>query len=257
MTNDELIQAAKKHIGGNTLAEADRLCGEVLGRDPRNAEAIHLRGVILQRNGKIDQAVELFTLAISISPRAVGYHNNLGVALHSLGRLDEAAAAFRRALDIKPDLVHVRGNLDRVLKEMGGSDHASAPGGRLGATACNERGISLYKQGDLEQSLVSFRQAISLRPSLAAAWNNLGNVLRDQGDLDQAVAAYRRALSIQVDYPEAHQGLGMALLQQGDYANGWLEYEWRWKISTAKPIVSPEDVLTIQKEQPYASWDSS
>ena len=184
MPTGVLIQLAEKHFRGNDLVAADRLCDEVLAQDPRNADAIHLRGLILQRGGENASAVELFQQAISINPKAVGYHNNLGVALQALGRLEDAAAAYRQALQIKPNLVHVRTNLIHVLKEMDRPKNAAAhqaPAQRE-ADACNDRGILLYQQGDLAQSLVAFRQAIALRPSLAAAWNNMGNVLLVVGD---------------------------------------------------------------------------
>ena len=57
------------------------------------------------------------------------------------------------------------------------------------------------------------------------------------GQLDDAIAAYRRAISLQVDHPDARQNLSLALLQAGDYANGFLEYEWRWKVSGAGALV--------------------
>ena len=39
------------------------------------------------------------------------------------------------------------------------------------------------------------------------AHNNLGNALRDNGQLDEALAAYRQAMDLQPDYEMAHGNL--------------------------------------------------
>jgi tetratricopeptide (TPR) repeat protein len=232
---DDLFQQADQQFRAGNVTQADLYCTQILRDDPNHAEAIHLRGLILQRHGKHAQAAELFQKAIAINPDAVGFHNNLGVALQSLGRLDEAVAAYLRALKIKPGLAHVQTNLNRALADLERNKTGVPRATDADANAHNDRGIALYNEGDLPGSLAEFQKAVALRPSLAAAWNNLANILRYQGDLARAVDAYRRAISIEVDYPDAHQGLGMALLQMGDFAQGWLEYEWRWKVKTAQP----------------------
>ncbi|HET6250869.1 MAG TPA: tetratricopeptide repeat-containing glycosyltransferase family protein [Tepidisphaeraceae bacterium] len=240
MDETPLTKQADSLFRAGKLSEARALCDQALGANPRDAEALHLRGLILQRDGSALAAIEAFKQAIDINPGAVGYHNNLGVALQDLGRFAEAEAAYRSALHVKPNATHVQNNLKRLLARQGVSPQRTARHRKLSdAEAFNDRGIQLYESGDLDQSLAAFRRAIDLQPSMSNAWNNMGNVLRYLGRLDEAIAAYRRALAIRIDYPDAHQGLGMALLQSGDFLHGWLEYEWRWKVPSAKPRTFP------------------
>jgi hypothetical protein len=61
--------------------------------------------------------------------------------------------------------------------------------------------------------------------------NSLGLTLADQGRLQEALARYDEALAISGDepYPNAHANRAFALLQLGRLAEGWREYEWRWR----------------------------
>ena len=59
-------------------------------------------------------------------------------------------------------------------------------------------GNALKVQGKLDEAIVSFNKAVSLKPDYAGAYNNMGNALKDQGKLDEAIASYNKALSIKV-----------------------------------------------------------
>jgi tetratricopeptide (TPR) repeat protein len=59
-------------------------------------------GLIRARQGRMDQAVELFAEAARLEPDWFDAHRNLGSALHELGRLDEAAASYEIALRFRP-----------------------------------------------------------------------------------------------------------------------------------------------------------
>ena len=50
------------------------------------------------------------------------------------------------------------------------------------------------------------------------------------GDLITAKIKLRKSLTLDPSLAEAHANLGIMLLATGDYANGWREFEWRWKI---------------------------
>jgi Flp pilus assembly protein TadD len=54
-----------------------------------------------------------------------------------------------------------------------------------------------------------------LKPEDPQAHNNLGNALSEQGNLEEAMKHYREALQLNADNPEAHFNLAIALLRQG------------------------------------------
>jgi protein O-GlcNAc transferase len=45
-------------------------------------------------------------------------------------------------------------------------------------------------------------------PSFAPAHTNLGSLLREQGQLDQAIAHYHQAIALDPDFAEAYLNLG-------------------------------------------------
>jgi hypothetical protein len=78
-------------------------------------------------------------------------------------------------------------------------------------------------------------------PADAMVWANLAAIHRDRLELDDAVAMAQRALNLQPDLAEAHLALAEAWLLAGDYERGWAEYEWRFAISQAGPLMAPTD----------------
>jgi tetratricopeptide (TPR) repeat protein len=77
------------------------------------------------------------------------------------------------------------------------------------------RGNILLLQGDLQGALDAFRTALKHQPDYAGAYYNIGNALLGNRQLDEAAASYRRALEIQPDYAEVHCSLGVALKELG------------------------------------------
>lgn len=68
-------------------------------------------------------------------------------------------------------------------------------------------GLVLKSQGDLASAAQAFKQAITLKPDYAAAYNNLGIVEKDMGDIDAGVASYRRALELNPSYAGCYSNL--------------------------------------------------
>ena len=77
---------------------------------------------------------------------------------------------------------------------------------------------------------IEYRQAIALAPQNMDAYNNLGTMLQLLGRYGEAMAAFDAALACQPDSAEAHRNRALLRLLLGDYAQGWKEYEWRWRV---------------------------
>ncbi len=78
-------------------------------------------------------------------------------------------------------------------------------------------GLALKQQGNLDDAIAAYREAIRLAPS-DNAFNNLGNALSDQGKFDEAIAAYKEALRLQPDKAFAHNNLGNVFSEQQKFA---------------------------------------
>jgi tetratricopeptide (TPR) repeat protein len=89
-------------------------------------------------------------------------------------------------------------------------------------------------------------RAVAMQPDLAPAHNGLGRNYYILGEIEQALHHTNVALSIQPEHAPAHFNRAMIWLKQGRYADGWLEYEWRWPCKiVARPKI------------PLPRWDGS
>jgi len=79
-------------------------------------------------------------------------------------------------------------------------------------------GIVLFGQGQSAEAIVHYRLAIGIEPDFAMAYYKLGNVLFGQGQSAEAIGYYRQVVRIAPDYPNAHTRLGNALFDQGQLA---------------------------------------
>ena len=82
-----LLQAGLEHHKAGRYHEAELKYREVLAADARNADALHLLGLIGCKAGQYGQGIQLFQQAISVRPGFADAWNNLGVALRTLQRL--------------------------------------------------------------------------------------------------------------------------------------------------------------------------
>lgn len=186
--------------------EAFRTAARLLPGDPRPLAG--LAGVLMNL-GRSDDAIAAYRSAIAAGgePNPADLLNNMGVALERLGRRDEAVAALRTATLVRPDAPTVQDNLGNAL--LGISD-------ARGAEACHRRALALGAKG-------------------GETWSNLGNALHRQGRLDEADAAYRRAIQAMPSSAKFHTNLALNLLLAGRFAEGWREYEWRWREHPSLP----------------------
>ena len=217
MSADQLQQAIALHQAGR-LAEAERLYGLVLARDPTNFTARHFLGVIRYQQGQFSQAIELIGAALRSNPGSMGALSNLGLALKAAGRLGEALASYDKALTLNPRDPELHNNRGTVLEAMGEAagalasyDKAIALNPRH-ADAWNNRGNLLAAAARFDKALVSYETALAASPDFALAWNNRGNALFALGRNEEALAAYDRALVLKPDFADAYHNRHQPLL---------------------------------------------
>ncbi len=84
------------------------------------------------------------------------------------------------------------------------------------SAAWYERALAL-EEGDPEEAVDAYRQALALDPTDADARANLGRLLHAQGALAEAEAEFRQALRYDPDHSTAVFNLGVALQDQGRF----------------------------------------
>ena len=80
-----------------------------------------------------------------------------------------------------------------------------------------EQALILSTNGDYEEAIASYDQALKIKPDNLDAWVNRGIDLRQLGRLEEAIASYDEALKIKPDEYDVWNNRGYALLKIGNY----------------------------------------
>lgn len=198
------------------LPEAEVLYRRALALNPNIALVYNNFGVCLYAQGKHEDAIAMQKKAFALDPKMDMAYNNMGVVLNALGRHSEALEAFSKAMEINP----------------------------ANYQAINNFGDSSVKTSRFDQGLAALRRALEIQPDYVEALTNLGAALWGLGRLDEAKVHLRRAIQLQPDVAMAHKNLGIISLLQDNYAEGWREYEWRWRADKIPLKAHPKPIWT-------------
>ena len=218
---DQAMKLAVQHHQAGKLAEAENLYRQVLSRQPRHSDALHLRGVVAWQLGRFDFAVESIRHAIAINAGIADYYYSLGNALRGKGVFDDAIAAYRQACRLKPGYFEAQINLGNALRDKGSPDEAIVAFQQAVALKPQiaeghyNLGVALCDGGRVDEAVTALRRALELKPDYAEAYNNLGIAFSDKGLHAEAIAAYEHALRLKSDFTEVHNNLGVALSKAG------------------------------------------
>jgi Flp pilus assembly protein TadD len=232
-TTENLRLAADLHRRGD-FASARRLYGEVLARDPDNAEAAHLAGVAAADQGRPTEALGLLRRAARLDPRSPIVHLNLAATLGALGRADAALAAIDAAAILEPRLPRVHRLRGDVLRSTGRFDAALKSFQRAAELVPDDAGIRilcgdmLAMQDRMEEALHAYEEALAIDPGNCEAHKQRGVVLTVLQRHAQALASLERAVELAPQSADARYTRAVVLLTIGDYARGFREHEWRW-----------------------------
>ena len=143
--------------------QAAALLAQVLGHEPRNADALRLLGLAHQQGGAHAAALRHLQDANAARPDDATILNDLGSALRDGGDLPGATAMLRRATTLAPAFTIAWHNL----------------------------GVALRLDGQSESARTAFEQALRCDPAFVPARGALGDVLNGLGDTAGAEASYR------------------------------------------------------------------
>ena len=216
------IRAGFAHHQAGRLRRAEALYKKALQKDPDDANALHLLGVVAYQCGEVGQALRLIERALPELPELPDAHLNYGNALREAGRLVEAVASYRRAIALKPDYGMAHNNLAAALNRqeefaagLASAEHAVALIPEFFGAHVNHAAalMGLERFAEAEPLL---RRALNLAPDRAETHRDLGWVLAKLGRYDEAVACLRRAIALDPDDPTTHFAFGTTLYLSKD-----------------------------------------
>jgi tetratricopeptide (TPR) repeat protein len=203
---EALLLLAEIQRDDQSFADAEQCLRRALQADEKLVSAALRLADLLAATGREEEAVICYKRVTALEPNNYAAIVELGMLHDRLCRPAEAEQCFRQA-----------------LLECCDSSQLWISTGAKSPTACFSSVSSSKKESDDKSS-----HSINVTRELV---NSLGMTLADQGRLDEALDCYDQALTISGDepYPMAHTNRAFALIQLGRFAEGWREYEWRWR----------------------------
>ncbi len=164
-----------------------------------------------------------------------------------LGHLLGAQPRHPEALHLAGYVAFKRGRAELAAQLM---EEALASGANAPRQLCNL--AEVYRiQGRIDEGLAAVRRAAALAPTDPICHFNQAMLDYERLETDACIRAARRAIALRPDMPEAHMRLAQTLLLTGCFAEGWQEYEWRYRIAGAQPLMPP--AFAARGERPQ--WD--
>ena len=209
------------------LDEAIACYRQAIELDPKFAVAHSNLGNALKTQGKLDEAIACYRQAIELDPKLATAHNKpRRRPVVTRASWTRPSPSYRQAIELDPKYAHGSQQPRRRPEGSGQAgrghrllSHRPSNSTRNTLTAHASLGNALHHQGQLDEAIACYRQAIELDPKLAVAHNNLGVALKQQGRLDEAIAEGRQAIELDPNYAGAYSNLGLALSSKGDVSD--------------------------------------
>lgn len=233
------LQSIRRALGGRRAPAADAAAFAAAGADfaagrldraraayeallqthPDHAEALFRLGVIYGSSGLYGQADAVLARAEQAEPHSVDIRNARANVAWLQSDWAEAERLFRLALEVAPHNVTVWANF----------------------------ALCLHDAGRLPDALAAAERALELDPAHPDALVNAALVRLDMGETGMANQYVQRALAVAPAFPEAHMFHAQCLLRDRRYAEGWREYEWRFRCADGR----------FRENAALASWEGT
>ena len=137
---------------------------EIEKQKGEEAERRKEEGNVLFSKGQYEDAVKLYTLALSLSPKTAVYYSNRAACNLAMGKAKEALLDAKVAVEILPDFTRAWGRLARAALVLGDEGEVKRAVPRLGV----EEGRKLEAElGEVSHARVSTEVAL-----VAARWQD-------------------------------------------------------------------------------------
>jgi tetratricopeptide (TPR) repeat protein len=249
--------------------DAERLSRQALALSPGQFGSLVTLGHALEKLGRDQEAVNCYAEALRLKPDYAQAHTNLGAVLSRHGQLADAEPHFREVVRLEPQSWSAHANLCGLLLQQGRAAEAEPSGReavRLNPRAVEawlHMGTLAATLDRPEEAEAHLRTALELDPSNLDGLHNLAIVLEkrfrfeeaerlldagleiapdnaklqrarailaaDIGQYDVAERLLRERIEAVPNDADAHLSLAFNLLLTGRFAEGWEEYDWRWR----------------------------
>jgi tetratricopeptide (TPR) repeat protein len=180
--------------------------------DSKLAEADYNLGVLAEKQGKKDEAIDHYQTALKKKPTLKEAAENLAVIAQNEGRIPEAVRAYESILAAYPEDASARARLAEIYR----------------------------LSGDHDRAMEMARQALIREPKSLTAYKVMMLSYLDRKQISLAKLVTLRALKIDENDPELHHTIGLILLAENEPAKAQLQFK---KAIEARPDYLPSHVM--------------
>lgn len=166
--------------------EAERVFRQFQQKHSGDAEALHLCGLAIQAQGRLDEAADCFARAVAKNGKRPAYWVNWALCLAAGERVTQALEKLEMATRLKPDFVEAWYNL----------------------------GVLQRQTNQIEAAVASYRKVLRLSPHHLSALNNLGDMLSQMGQRAEAIVLLQHALALRPDFTDAQYNLACLMVDE-------------------------------------------
>ncbi|MGD8846895.1 MAG: tetratricopeptide repeat protein, partial [Desulfobacteraceae bacterium] len=189
-------------IAAERFKDALALCNDRLGKNPKEAFALNLKGETFVKMKKYDQALKAFERATKIEPMWAEASNNLAAVYLQQGKIKAAVKNLKSSLDKNPKNPAAYLTLGKIYEQDKKYDKAmeiyesaiqAVPGFW---TAANHLALLLCEQKPMADSLKRATElalnAYKMKPGQPAIIDTLGWIYYQKGEYQLALQLYRQ-----------------------------------------------------------------
>ncbi|CAC5345724.1 MULTISPECIES: tetratricopeptide repeat protein [Planktothrix] len=230
------------------LSEAEVAYRQAIELNPIFYGSFRYLGEVLALEGKLDQAVEAYQRAKELNPKALWVHQGLGEVFLQLNKLEDAIACFQTVIEINPDFSWAYNglgecwslkenrenaiaayqkavelnpdsetfchNLEKVLAEQNFASEEEiieTLEDSNQASVYFHLGQSQEQEGNIEEAIASYLEAVKLYPKTFDYCHRLGEVLASLNQpllIEKAISIYEAIITETPDSSQAYRFLG-------------------------------------------------
>jgi tetratricopeptide (TPR) repeat protein len=223
---NETLACARTALNADRPQEAARIADEMLKINPRDGQALRIRGAALLMQKRAGEAIaSLETAALAL--RDAETDTLLAMALRQCGRAEEALSRLKRASKRRPPYAPAFAELGYSLMSRGQYDEAieTLHRGLEVAPMMPQLSIQLgevfLQCRNYIEAKTAYARALELAPDSADALFGFAKAHQALGEHAPAADLYRRCLPVQPNHAAAWLNLGHCLLQLGQTEAGY------------------------------------
>lgn len=203
----------------DVLYSLERIYKKKLETTPNDASLTANLGAILQKQGKLDEALRYYSKAEYLDPANINTRINVGTLYQQKGDYKTAIVAYDSVLTLYPD--NVQANLYKAQSQEALGDNKAAMETYKKVLAkdpdneiANAQIMSTVRKSMSPQQFVEYVKKTQLDPDTIYTY---ALELHKNNKLDNAIYLYNEAIKLIPQNPEIYANLGIAYTQQQNF----------------------------------------